>query len=180
MSNDFHGLVVRIVGGDKTALRNLCDTAIFIVRTWSKRKKLELRWVASDMNHNEVTDRDVLEGYLKQELSNEEEAAFEEHLLHCKICSDNIKMLKMTINGIESIQLDKFRLKIDNSDKKSDFIHFLRKPAVRYAAAIVTLAVISGVFSIIFQKKYTNEETPVIGVLVSDSLNNLLAAEAQK
>ena len=53
------------------------------------------------LKHKEIEEKGYIEMYLLKKLSPEEETAFEEHLLYCSDCRNELQRLEEIIKGIE-------------------------------------------------------------------------------
>ncbi len=58
-------------------------------------------------DHKEIKEKDIIERYLLNRLSEEEEMAFEEHLLYCSKCREEVGKLKRIIISIKQSEIEK-------------------------------------------------------------------------
>ncbi len=93
-------------------------------------------------DHQKIEQEEIIERYVMRQLSEEEEAAFEEHFFGCDECFEKVKLTEKAIAGIraaarEGLLEEKpwrlLRLVWDRTEQ------FLTQPAVAVAAAVLVL-----------------------------------------
>jgi hypothetical protein len=126
------------------------------------------------MDHREVVNGNIVELYLRQELSHEKEVAFEEHLLFCEICRRDLDTLEKTIESIERLQMDTFRGKRSSERSFSSFSKVHKIHALRIAAIFVLLVSIVGIVALIFRREQTKQSTFTVTENIADSSGNQL------
>jgi len=95
------------------------------------------------MNHKEAEDKKLAELYFSQVLTPEEEVEFEEHLLLCEICRNNILMLEMVKEALEELKTNEFRRKINEPFSR----RYINKRAFfKIAAVTILLTGLTGLF----------------------------------
>jgi hypothetical protein len=129
------------------------------------------------MNHREAVDKEMAELYVNQELSPEDELAFEEHLLYCEECRNQIHLLEATIADIENNQKARFRDKTFINSELTVSKKFHRMSFTRTAAVIILLVGLGGIVMIVFNKLQTDSSIPVFTKNTYDSLMNVNPAE---
>lgn len=121
------------------------------------------------MDHKEAVERNISGLYMKQELSPEDEAAFEEHLLYCEECRKNLEMLEITVKAIERNQINRFRglitggLKVPGITNKGSFL-------LRMAAILLLLFGIAGAITILIRRDRTTKYSPDTAGMIIDSV----------
>lgn len=96
-----------------------------------------------DMNHKEAEEKKMAELYFNQELTPEEELEFEEHLLLCEICRNNVLLLERAKEALEELKKNEFR------KGKNGLVsgHYLNKRFLLKVAAItILLTGLTGLF----------------------------------
>jgi len=58
-------------------------------------------------DHKEIEEKDIIEKYILSHLSEEEEMAFEEHLLYCQKCREEVRKSKEAIISIQHTETEK-------------------------------------------------------------------------
>ncbi len=96
-------------------------------------------------DHKKIEQEEIVERYVMRQLSEEEEAAFEEHFFGCDECFEKVKFTEKAIAGIraaakEGLLEEKsrgvLRLVWDRTEQ------FLTQPAIAVAAAVLVLLLI--------------------------------------
>lgn len=125
------------------------------------------------MDHKEAVDRNIAELYLKQELSQDDEAAFEEHLLYCEKCRENLKMLDTAYETIQRFQADRLRgIRAGGSSRR--VLNITVKFSFRIAAVIILLLGLAGVITILLHRERTPKWFPATPVTSVDSINDTI------
>lgn len=146
------------------------------------------------MDHKEVVDRNIIELYLRQELSSDDETAFEEHLLLCETCRNNLNVLELSIKGLESIQTNVFRGNQAVGKKRNFFIGLQSSHLIKAAASVAILAGIAMIFILVFRKgpeklpelaivKYENDSASSVNLndtLMTEDTGKFPVSAAQK
>lgn len=104
------------------------------------------------MNHKEASVKKIAELYFNQELTPEDELAFEEHLLTCSLCRDYVQMLEETKEAMITGQQRKFREPVYDKG----IIHSMPRRSLftlRIAAGIILLIGIAGAGYLFFGRK---------------------------
>jgi hypothetical protein len=95
------------------------------------------------MNHKDAEDRKMAELYFNQELTPEEELEFEEHLIICEICRNNVLLLERVKEAMAELGKDEFR-----KGKKGTVSgrHFNKRFFLRIAAVTILMTGLTGLF----------------------------------
>jgi hypothetical protein len=119
------------------------------------------------MNHREADDKNIAELYQNQELTAEEELAFEEHLLSCHICRSRVQMLKEIREEIEFSEQQRFR-EVKNKPAEKDTPGKHRVYFLRIAAVIILIISISVLTTILVNERKANRAIPAAAENSSD------------
>jgi hypothetical protein len=94
--------------------------------------------------HKEIKEKDIIERYLLARLTGEEEAAFEEHLLYCRKCREELSKRKSIIDAVQQAETDKV---MTSGDKKMNSWAKIGedKLLLKIAAGIILLVSISSI-----------------------------------
>lgn len=112
------------------------------------------------MDHREAADRNIAELYLRQELSPEDESAFEEHLLHCDKCREDLNELEAVIESVERYHSNRFQ---NVAEESSSFRRSLisGKVFLRIAATILVVAGLAGITDLLIRGDRFSKHSPV-------------------
>ena len=112
------------------------------------------------MDHREAVDRNIAELYLRQELSPEDEAAFEEHLLHCEECREDLNKIEAVIESVERFHSNKFQ---NVTEESSSIMRSLisGKVFLRIAATILVVAGLAGITDFLIRGDRFSKHSPV-------------------
>jgi len=112
------------------------------------------------MDHREAVDWNIAELYLRQELSPEDEAAFEEHLLHCEECREDLNELEAVIESVERYHSNRFQ---NVAEESSSFRRSLisGKVFLRIAATILVVAGLAGITDLLIRGDRFSKHSPV-------------------
>lgn len=128
------------------------------------------------MNHEEIIKKGIIEKYLMQQLSGEDETVFEEHLLYCAKCRTELQKTEKIISGIEDHMHHKSfsegrSQNAGTTGKSAKLFHYPRK-ILRIAAGIIFLIGAAGILylyfskplekTIVADKEISNEEIKII------------------
>lgn len=58
------------------------------------------RHYVTKMNHREIDEKEIIERYVRQQLSLAERRAFQEHYFTCDACFDKVQMTARLIAGV--------------------------------------------------------------------------------
>jgi hypothetical protein len=129
------------------------------------------------MEHREVIQGGMIEKYVMHRLSGDLETAFEEHLLNCKKCREELATLKLSRQAIEDATYHKIFFPEDADQKSSLSLNAYRTGRVRRILAIAAgIAVLMGIGSLMIYH-FTGKETQnrISGVNPVDSSDVVIA-----
>ncbi len=115
------------------------------------------------LDHSEIISMGIIEKYFRQELTYEQETAFEEHLLYCKSCRDELHNREIIRSGIEeTIYRDTFNKKgLDNRTISLKRFSGLNLPG-RFITVAASVILLFGLGSIIWYKSIKSRESTAI------------------
>lgn len=127
------------------------------------------------MEHKEAVERNIAELYFKQELSEEDEAAFEEHLLYCKECRDRLRMIEKTAEAIERSRSEKFRGMKSDEEKRRVLPYYIWM--LRIAALILLIVGLASVTLLLLRKEKAPSPVPAITDSFIDTIPDTVPVE---
>ncbi len=107
--------------------------------------------------HDDIVRENLIEKYLMQQLNQEQETAFEEHLLYCSHCREELQRLEKIITGIkDTLYLDGFpdktTVKVNNHEQKKTKHVLFPRQVITIAAGIILLLGLTGILYIVMQR----------------------------
>lgn len=121
------------------------------------------------MNHREVEEGNITELYLGLELSSEQEMAFEEHLLACETCRENLRKARLAYEAAELSGIKKFRTGAPRQFREKTNNRLFRNQYIRIAAAVLLLIGISSLTILIIQHRGMLPDGPALIISGNDS-----------
>ena len=125
-------------------------------------------------DHKEILEKDIVERYVLSHLSDDEEIAFEEHLLYCLKCREEVRKMEKIVFSVQQTESSRI---VASGNKNLQVRKKIRagKLLLKVAAGIVLLA---GISSIIYYfsrngKSITEDKKEQIVATQIDSVNSL-------
>jgi len=125
-------------------------------------------------DHKEITEKDIVERYVLSRLSDDEEIAFEEHLLYCLKCREEVRKMEKIIISVQQTESSRILTSgMKNMQVRKN--NRTGKVLLKVAASIVLLAVISSILYYFYQdgKNITESDKDHLVATQIDSENSL-------
>lgn len=94
------------------------------------------------MDHSYIVQHEIIEKYLLQQLTDAEESKFEEHLLYCQVCRDELEKMKKTLAAGKAGLFDPDSIA---AKKKKQFEIRPYRTILKYAAVAIVLIGLSSI-----------------------------------
>ena len=95
-------------------------------------------------DHKEILEKDIVERYVLSRLSDDEEIAFEEHLLYCPECREEVRKMEKIVFSVQQTESSRI-IASGNKDMQVGKKIRAGKQLLKVAAGIVLLAGISSI-----------------------------------
>jgi hypothetical protein len=122
------------------------------------------------MDHREVEEGNIIDLYLRLELPADKEIAFEEHMLGCTICRENLKAAETALETVEAGKTEEFRNSAGSGVVVKRISGVNINAFMKIAAGILILAGIAGALTLILKNSGNRPAGNVIVQEVGDTL----------